>query len=258
MGNRTKNDLKRAKWFSFGVEAFQRARPGAPAVYACPLCVRGFASIDALTLEHVPPKSIGGRQLVLTCRECNNTSGSRLDSHIRAGRDLQEIAAGERTAAVGLKAFGHAINARATFPPDSILLTGVPEKSNPDAHRAFFEGLDAASASGSSDWSINLEFSTRHSERREGVGWLRAAYLYVFAALGYDFVMRPELNIPDYQRSSDFYERLDGFRGVGQKLTMMGTSLDLPRRPQFAFDYHPMSRLATFPPAERGRATRGV
>src|SRR5680860_778730 len=56
---------------------------------------------------------------------------------------------------------------------------------------------------------------------------------------------------PDYERSSDFYERLDGLPAVGQRLTMFGMSLDLPRRPQFAFDYHPMRRLATFPPAER-------
>lgn len=49
-----------------------------------------------VTIEDVPPKSIGGRPLVLTCRWCNHRSGQLLDANIRIGRDLNEVAEGKR------------------------------------------------------------------------------------------------------------------------------------------------------------------
>src|SRR4051812_45260602 len=45
--------------------------------YVCPQCSRAFhhsaivMKPPALTLEHVPPESVGGNTLVLTCKECN-------------------------------------------------------------------------------------------------------------------------------------------------------------------------------------------
>jgi hypothetical protein len=54
--------------------------------YACPLCQTLF-TIDELdtrnlTKEHVPPRSIGGREMVLTCRQCNNSAGATFDAHL--------------------------------------------------------------------------------------------------------------------------------------------------------------------------------
>ncbi|MEA2063040.1 MAG: hypothetical protein U9P14_05030 [Gemmatimonadota bacterium] len=298
-------DKKRLEWFAFGVDALQRARPSAPQVYGCPLCIKGFATTEALTLEDVPPKSVGGRPLVLTCKTCNNTCGYVLDSHIRAGRDLQEIAEGKRDVPVRLSQFGHTISARATFGPGNVLIAGIPEKSDPKAHKALFEKLDAAVTTGSRGWNMKLEFSNRHNQRREAVGWLRVAYLYAFAALGYNFILRPELDrireqirkpdeaiarevmkstdatsdvegisfvyepaelrsilvrlgrnlffFPEFNQVADFYERLERAKGVGQRLTISGIHLDLPRRPVFAFDYDQSLMIITVPPAERER-----
>ena len=188
-----KRDSKRQAWFSQGVTAFQRARPGAPAVYPCPLCIRGFTTPNALTLEDVPPKAVGGKPLVLTCRTCNNTSGHLLDSHIRSGQDLKEMTEGKREASIRLTQFGHTINALATFSPGGISIAGLPKHSDPKAHKALFDELERAAASGSTDWNITITMSSRHSPQREGVGWLRVGYLYAFASLGYQWVMRPEL-----------------------------------------------------------------
>lgn len=186
-------DLKRQAWFAQGVAAFQRARPGAPAVYPCPLCIRGFTAPDAVTFEDIPPKSVGGKPLLLTCRTCNSTSGHLLDAHIRSGQDLKEMAAGKREAPIKLTQFGHTINALATFTPGGISIGGLPKQSDPKAHKALFKELERVAASGSIDWDIKITMSSRHSPQREGVGWLRVAYLYAFAALGYQWVMRPEL-----------------------------------------------------------------
>lgn len=45
----------------------------------CPLCLHP----DADTKEHVPPHSIGGRVLTLTCERCNNEFGSQHEPHLR-------------------------------------------------------------------------------------------------------------------------------------------------------------------------------
>ena len=47
--------------------------------YACPICGTAFGKSSIytgeLTEEHVPPKSIGGKAVLLTCKECNSFAG---------------------------------------------------------------------------------------------------------------------------------------------------------------------------------------
>ena len=47
----------------------------------CPLCWKE-TEFENLTVEHIVPGSIGGSQTTLTCRSCNNTHGSKLDSQL--------------------------------------------------------------------------------------------------------------------------------------------------------------------------------
>ena len=62
--------------------------------YGCPQCldvfVRSSIETGELTAEHVPPKSLGGKALILTCRTCNNTSGSQIEAHARKRENLLE------------------------------------------------------------------------------------------------------------------------------------------------------------------------
>ncbi len=55
--------------------------------YYCPLCLKGYKSLclaenDFLTLEDAPPKSLGGKANILTCKDCNNEAGTKIDSHL--------------------------------------------------------------------------------------------------------------------------------------------------------------------------------
>ncbi|GHT52021.1 hypothetical protein AGMMS49982_11160 [Bacteroidia bacterium] len=57
--------------------------------YICPICGCQFSeksldqtSENSLTLEDAPPKSLGGSANVLTCKQCNNTCGYKIDSHL--------------------------------------------------------------------------------------------------------------------------------------------------------------------------------
>jgi hypothetical protein len=57
--------------------------------YICPICLNQFSeeslnqSIEnPLTLEDAPPKSLGGKANILTCKKCNNTCGHKIDKHL--------------------------------------------------------------------------------------------------------------------------------------------------------------------------------
>lgn len=190
------SDDKRRVWFDLGVKAFTLARPGAPQLYCCPLCIRGFVTPapEVLSFEDVPPRSVGGKPLVLTCRKCNNTQGSELDSHIKAGRDLGEILEGKRSTPARLILGEGNMAVTARLGPQEVNLVEVPGKSHPRRRDALASGMEDLMAAGPDGGSFKLQFSTRHDEWRERVAWLRVAYLYLFALLGYSFILRPELN----------------------------------------------------------------
>lgn len=44
----------------------------------CPLCLK-LCTIDQMTVDHCPPKSVGGRPVALTCKECNSNAGHQSD-----------------------------------------------------------------------------------------------------------------------------------------------------------------------------------
>lgn len=77
---------KKRDWFDLGAMAYRQACPGiyAAATYVCPICRKPF-TVEALddgrpSKEHVPPQSVGGHELLLTCKECNNTAGTKFDA----------------------------------------------------------------------------------------------------------------------------------------------------------------------------------
>ncbi len=45
----------------------------------CPICL----TPDPTSREHVPPHSIGGNALILTCEQCNNEFGSKYEPHLQ-------------------------------------------------------------------------------------------------------------------------------------------------------------------------------
>jgi hypothetical protein len=66
--------------------------------YPCPICLTPF-TIEALadkrlSAEHVPPKSVGGRELLLTCKGCNNSAGTKLDADAKTKEDVRIALAG--------------------------------------------------------------------------------------------------------------------------------------------------------------------
>lgn len=142
---------------------------------------------------------------MLTCHRCNQSSGDSIDVSVRTGRDLKDIASGKRTTRVKFIAFDQTVSADLLMVENEWKVVALPAKSDPRAHQAMFEAFDRAEIEGISNWTFGIDFSLRHSPWHEAVGWLRVAYLYAFAALGYRFILRPELNLirEQFERPSD-------------------------------------------------------
>lgn len=186
--------LKRQRLFEQGAAALRVSAPDLPPGYGCPLCAQHFSRIDLLTLEDVPPKKAGGKPLVLTCKKCNNNLGSLLDAHYVSGLRLERVARGELPFEVKATSFGHTVTAMATVTPTEISLDMLRERSNKGEHDALFREFEQSAKTNSLDWSMDLAWSSRHSYQRESLAWMKSAYLYAFAMLGYRFALRPGLN----------------------------------------------------------------
>ncbi len=185
---------RRQVLWSRGVEAIQRL--GGPRVYICPLCVRSFAEnqLGVLTFEDVPPKRLGGRPLLLTCKECNDKGGHDVDHHAITEDQLLRVASGQTyrrspvhvsfadlEVAAELRKEGNT-NVISLLPPPCNRLTRIQDLA--DAARTWADGTE-----------FQIRLRKGYIPRRSEISWLRSAYLLAFAWLGYRYVYRDLLDI---------------------------------------------------------------
>ena len=193
----------RSSWFQRGADAAQQVLPvGSPRCYICPLCLRGFLpkalETDLLTVEHVPPKALGGQGLVLTCRRCNSGAGARLDHEMMKKELIYDFHYGmmPQPAAARLTMADQSVNVEVQAIEESIRVVGLPGSNDPQVQKKLLEELDRLVESGSWQGSqFDLTFYRGFRHRPALVGWLRAGYLAAFAALGYRYIMRAGLAV---------------------------------------------------------------
>ncbi len=197
---------KSRAWFDQGCESFKRAFPSlaaripADSFYVCPICLRIFnehaLTAGVLTREHVPPESLGGHRMVLTCEECNSEGGHSADSHARLEADLIGFVRGEvHDMKANLRTESGRMPVRITAGGGGVLVFGVPKASSKASQDAVQGDFSAATVDGKwQDFKMNVEFPA-FSVDRAAASWLRSAYLAFFAALGYRFIYRPELDV---------------------------------------------------------------
>ena len=194
----------RRVWFDQGCEAFKRTRPDLALqvpwehFYVCPLCLHAFneeaLTSRQLTLEHVPPQSVGGTRLALTCKACNSGSGAQVDNHMKREAHVHEFAVGnlKEIKATIQTASGEA-PVRVAVSGSNILMFGVPAATHPDVHKNVMGDFESASVGdGWQDFEFKLQFP-EFSSKRAASSWLRSAYLAFFSTLGYHFIFRQEL-----------------------------------------------------------------
>ncbi|MGV3518539.1 hypothetical protein [Luteitalea sp.] len=212
-------------WFEEGWKALQSSHPhitsGLPAGrhYLCPICLRAGSeealARELITVEHVPPKNIGGRPMLLTCKDCNSSAGHLFDCHLRGEADLWGFAAGDvQDLPVRLTTASGRVNAKLHAAGNGYVIN-LSGKGFSDTDRTGVRAdLDAATVGDAwKQFGFNIRFRP-YNTRRAATAWLRTAYLAAFAKLGYRYVLRPELDAvrrkllnPDIKEPSAFRVR---------------------------------------------------
>ena len=187
--------VKKRDWFDLGARSYSQACPGTYVVptYVCPICREPFP-IEALddgrlSVEHVPPQSVGGRELLLTCTACNNTAGTKLDAAVKTREDVRLAMAGRADRPHRIKAtIGEiTVNGQLHVKDGSYSLT-IPKKLNRPGVSEALQRLARAGA------SLTLEHE-RYSELGARISWLRAGYLALVAMQGYRIVLDGAMDI---------------------------------------------------------------
>ncbi len=160
--------------------------------YLCPICLAPFTIKDLapnpdnfLTLEHTPPKRLGGTADIFTCFHCNHSHG-RVDKRFGQHLKVRSFLFRDQDVNVPLKIrLGDMeLEATAETKQDGTLWFKLPPGTNMEqlsplviANRTFDFQVQSAKI-------CHIKVSI-----------LRTAYLKAFAALGYEFILQRRFNI---------------------------------------------------------------
>jgi HNH endonuclease len=189
------SDRKKREWFELGAAAYARVRPGMfdKATYACPICLDPF-TIEALadkrlTAEHVPPESVGGRELLLTCKDCNNSAGTKLDADAKTKEDVRLAMAGTLERPHPIKAMLGELRFNGELHTSGGRYSlQIPAKINKPGTSETLQNVAGPGA------QLTVEHK-RFSDLGAKISWLRSGYLALFAAVGYEFALDPAMEI---------------------------------------------------------------
>jgi hypothetical protein len=163
------------------------------AAYVCPICRKPFtvAALDdgQLSKEHVPPQSVGGHELLLTCTACNNMAGTKLDAAAKTKEDVRLAMTGgpDRPHRIKATIGGITVNGQLHAKDGSYSLT-IPKHLNRPGTSEELQRLGRAGT------SLTVEHE-RYSELGARISWLRAGYLALVAMEGYKIVLDPAMDI---------------------------------------------------------------
>ena len=171
--------------------------------FICPLCLRIFnvgqlgEQVNSyITIEHVPPENLGGKPIVLTCKDCNSTCGHDLDVYLR-----NEVEHHERAYFNGSKGHfskyrhgGVEVNAITNEDKDGTVDIRIERKRNsPIVFDKFCESVKNFADDLRIDGHLILGDHKRNTKMAE-VALLKSAYLYVFYKLGYKYILSTNLD----------------------------------------------------------------
>lgn len=117
--------------------------------YACPLCWQIFTehqieenadTENFLTLEHNPPRVVGGKPTILTCKKCNSQNGIKLDDLVRKLLVAESFLLNDHDVSINSRIIvgGNPIVANLKKDNNRIYITPV-KKSNPKAYNFIFQ-----------------------------------------------------------------------------------------------------------------------
>jgi hypothetical protein len=189
------SDQKKREWFDLGAKAYARERPDTFNVptYPCPICLAPFTAEaladKRLSAEHVPPRSVRGSELLLTCRICNNSAGTKLDADAKTKENVRTAMSGMADRPQRIKATigGMLVNGE-LHTTDGRYSLRIPRKINKPGTSDALKDVAPIGA------QLTVEYE-RFSELGAKISWLRSGYLALFSIAGYKLALDPAMQI---------------------------------------------------------------
>ncbi|MGH2664843.1 HNH endonuclease [Flavobacterium sp.] len=180
----------------------------------CPLCTQyyGEDKYEQLTLEHNPPNSLGGKDNILTCKQCNNSSGSKIDSEILLALNELDLMGFKPNASLKTRLYNQStgengVNATVNLDSEGKFIINISPANNPAVKDAFLNSFEYEYNSGlplisnfesaGLSQKLNFEFKkpNKRNERLASIGLLKIAYLIGFEKLGHAFVVGKHMEL---------------------------------------------------------------
>jgi len=202
---------RRQQLFHAGAGAFScsqpdviQSRPDVAGWYVCPLCLHAFPPValtsepPRLTLDETPPRAStrGPITKVLTCRPCNNEAGRWLEGDLKKRRVVEDFGAGRLARPIDIQleaGNGTRVPAKATFIDGQLQVIGVPTATPPKDIAAHWGWWDKQVDEAIPESQFRIHMAP-YSHGRSQTALLKAGYLAAFAAFGYTYIFRPELD----------------------------------------------------------------
>ncbi|GAA4424647.1 hypothetical protein GCM10023188_04730 [Pontibacter saemangeumensis] len=164
--------------------------------YICPICLDQFSdealeekSRNRLTLEDAPPKSLGGIQVALTCKKCNNSCGHKVDFHL-TDRMLELDAKAflpNSSQFVTITKNGKTVTGQVKVSPEGkIQVYHSKKKNNPSVLEDYIKSLKPNSPESIVEL---IHKKSRVEKRLFGMALLKTGYILAFAKFGYTFIL---------------------------------------------------------------------
>lgn len=168
-------------------------------LYLCPICLDQFCREDLnqnsknpLTLEDVPPISLGGKSNILTCKKCNNESGHKFDSQLKEKLlelDYNELVPNTEIQ-LKVEKDGFILKGIGVITDDKkIKITHNEKFSNPKTLRKYVETANQNEL-------INMNPAKRSpDDQLVKCALLKIAYLSIFEKFGYSFILDSKYDV---------------------------------------------------------------
>jgi hypothetical protein len=186
-----KKQIRQEMFNEFSVNLATYSNPRISESFACPICLRLFNSIDALSDAHIFPKALGGRSITLTCTDCNNNIGSSIESY--ETERVKPIL--DKSWSVSLRPLESScdkicgnIPAKMKIIDEQNLILAfdcISKKATPNALNKIEENW------GKAGFSFQMEFKARADWHRAKLTYLHSAFLYLFSQFGYEWALDP-------------------------------------------------------------------
>lgn len=180
----------------------------------CPLCTQYYneSKYEQLTLEHNPPYSLGGKDNILTCKKCNNSSGSKIDSEILLALNELDLMGFKPNASLKTRLYNQStgengVNATLSLDKEGKFIVHISPANNPIVKDAFLNSFEYEYNSGLPFFSnfeigglrrkLSFEFKkpNKRNEHLASIGLLKIAYLIGYEKLGHAFLFGKHMEL---------------------------------------------------------------